>query len=187
MSAVKVTRSRKASNPAPEAPAASPATPPAPVNKVEHAAAIWAAISKLGEKTGNREELSPGSYDVDLYIAGQVNKGPVFRASYSGPLTVAEDTSVAPSHFPGGESLLLAVALSKLNEQTRNAVLRDVLADYSRGELPEAEAGLVETVKSTCKQIRAMHKAPRKGSVSFAGKPSQPTLGIVSLMDVLAE
>lgn len=177
MPAARLSRKAAASN-SPATPAAQPAA--GPVNKVEQYHAAWHAVAKVAEKIGNRDELTSGnSHDVKLYLVAQVDGGEKLKAYYDGPLTIGGDSEVAPSHFPGGEALLLAVVLGKLNGQTREAVMRDILADYSRGELPEVEAGELEAVKSHCKQIRAMFKAPRKGSVSYAGKPAQPPLGFV--------
>lgn len=154
--------------------------PAATVNKVEHAAAVWAAVNYLAGKSQNRDELTSGaSYGVKLSIVAQVDGGPIYRQQFEGPLTVGHDSEVAASHTPGGDKLLLAVALSKMNETTRAALIRDVLADYASGELPEVSSGLLAEVENLQQQLRAGVKQKRRGSVKFEGKPAQPSLSLV--------
>ncbi len=174
MTASSVSRKPRASK------ASKPAEAPA-VNKVEHAAAVWAAVGYLVGKNANRDELTAGeNYEVKLHLVGQVNNGPIFRTGYDGNLSVGHDQEVAASHTPGGDKLLLAVAFSKMNEQTRAATIRDILADYASGELPTVDSGLLAAVENLQQQLRAGVKQQRRGSVKYDGKPSQPSLSLVA-------
>lgn len=147
---------------------------------VEQRAAAWAAVQYLAGKIESRDSLTAGrSYSVRIDIAAAVDGGPPLRESYEGPLTVGEDSEVAASHTPGGDKLLIAVAMSKLNEATRAAVLRQVLVDYAAGEVPAPPPAIVAEVDAALRQVRAGAKTTRRGSVRFAGERSAPPLGLV--------
>lgn len=151
------------------------------VNMVEHAAAAWAAVEYLTKKNTNRDELTAGAcYGVNLQIVAQIDNGPIYRAGFAGNLTVGHDAEVAASHVPGGDKLLLAVAFSKMNAATREATIRDILADYAGGKLPEVDAGLLAAVENLQATLRAGAKQKRRGSVKYDGKPAQPALSLVA-------
>ncbi len=174
---LKVSRPRKSIN----APTATQA-PAAPINKVEHAAAVWAAVNYLAAKEieTSRDELTAGkSYGVNLYIAGQIDDGPVFRQSLSGKLDVGHSSEVAASHTPGGDKRLIAIIMGKLNQATREALLRELPTDYAGDEPPTANAAIEAEVDAMLKALRAGKKSPRRGIVKFDGKPSQPSLSLI--------
>lgn len=160
--------------------AAKPAA--VPVNKVEHAAAVFAAADYVIGKAAkaSRDDLPDGaSHNVKLRIVAQVDGGPIFERIFDGSLTVGHLSQVAPSTTPGGDALLCAIALGKLNAETRAAVLRDTLADYAAGVLPAADENILSQVKATQAQIRGMYRSERRGSVKYDGKPMQPALGVI--------
>lgn len=161
----------------------SAATPAAvPVNKVEHAAAAYAAANYVVSKAAeaSRNDLPDGaSHNVKLRIVAQVDGGPIFERIFDGALTVGHLSQVAPSTTPGGDALLCAIALGKLNAETRAAVLRDTLADYAAGVLPAADENILAQVKATQAQIRGMYRSERRGAVKYDGKPAQPALGVI--------
>lgn len=153
----------------------------APANLVEqHAAAVAAAQYALG-KMDRRDELAQGgTYQVRLNITAQVDDGPPMRLDFSGPLTVGHDSDAALSHTPGGDKLFIAAALAKMNPATRETVLREVLADYASGGLPDPPAEIVEAVDAVLKQARAGRTQPRRGSVKYIATPAQPALSVVA-------
>lgn len=164
--------------------AATPAPVPvaAPVNMVEQSAAVWAAVDYLAGKAAasGRDDLPDGhNCKVRLRIVAQVDGGPVFEKIFDGALTVGHLSEVAPSTTPGGDALLCAIALGKLNAETRAAVLREVLADYGAGQIPAADAAILAQVKATQAEIRGMYRSERRGSVKYDGKPAQPALGVL--------
>ena len=162
--------------------AAATPTVAAPVNKVEHAAAVFAAANYVVGKAAeaSRNDLPDGAaHNVKLRIVAQVDGGPIFERIFDGALTVGHLSQVAPSTTPGGDALLCAIALGKLNAETRAAVLRDTLADYAAGVLPAADETILAQVKATQAQIRGMYRSERRGAVKYDGKPAQPALGLV--------
>lgn len=162
--------------------AAAPIAPVVPGNLVEKTAAVWSAVNYLAGKAAesSRDDLPDGAnYRVRLRIVAQVDDGPMFERIFDGPLSVGHLQEVAPSATPGGDALLCAIALGKLNAETRAAVLRDTLADYAAGVLPAADKTILAQVKATQKEIRGMYRSERRGSVKYDGKAAQPALGVL--------
>ncbi len=129
-------------------------------------AAAWAAVEKVAAKEGGRDDLTPGaSHVVHLTVAGDVDGTPL-EQSFSGVLTVGHDQRRATSATPAQPRLVAAI-LAKLNQVTRNRVLRELPAEFaaSGGLLPVADEQLVTEAEEMLRKLRAEHEVVARGAV----------------------
>lgn len=105
-------------------------------NLVGLRAAVFAALGKVAEDEGDRDELADGAaHRFSLTISGDID-GHGFGQSFAGGLTVGHASNRASSTGPNQDHLL-AYVLGKLNSATREKILRDTAAEFAAaGELP---------------------------------------------------
>ena len=115
-------------------------------------ASIIAIAKAIGEKTKQytnaRGEISTGAHEIDITVRIQ------------GGIKVGEDYDqvCAPAADPWG---LLAVALSKINGVTLDAIVKEHL-----DATPERITEIKEQAKGAIAQIKAPTKKPCKGKVT---------------------
>jgi hypothetical protein len=126
--------------------------------------AIAVAVKKLTAES--RDRLLPGAYEV----------AENFRVV--GTLTVGHDSETAGTCTPSAD-VLLGLVLSKMNAVTRQAILRDVAADFAaaENEYPDVPAEIVEATEAFTASLRRKVTQKRRGAVS--GQFSISNLGIV--------
>lgn len=133
-------------------------------------AAAWHALAKMAEKEAKalRDELPVGSHAVNLQWQANVDGHLPMRILAHCVLTVGQDTSKAASCTPDYEGIL-AWLLESLNEQTREARLRDLVAVYKAngGKLP-ANDRTREAVKAALGKLRSTERKTQRGPVSCA-------------------
>jgi hypothetical protein len=147
--------------------AVSVATSPA---TEEHTAAAWQAIGRLADKLSNRDALADGAaYTVNVQIKASIGKQTVVDTIGQINLTVGHATTKASSTGPD-QAHLLAVLFSKLNRQTREAICRELAADYAANgcELPEVDKSLTEAATDLLKRLRQEKRVSQRGPVKAA-------------------
>jgi hypothetical protein len=103
------------------------------------------------------KDLEPGQYDVDLVvrILGKLTKGEDF-----------EQKLTAKINF----SLLAALALSKVNKETREAIVEDFLMAMGRSETSDEHVKLIDQVKDEIQpklaEIKEMTVTKMSGKVT---------------------
>lgn len=151
-------------------------------NLVELAAFAWAGIAKVCEKEFNREEIGDGqSKHVDLHIAARID-GQVFQQNLSVDLTVGHGSERATSQTPQA-NVLIGYLLSKMNEATREAVLRDLPEQFdpaAENGYPEFDAAISEASNAMLKKLRAKVRVEVSGSISCQYEHCPPSLGVVA-------
>lgn len=138
------------------------------VNETLVSSAAWAALGYVAGKEGNRDALPAGSsMVVDLRIDGFIEGQPI-EHSISGRLTVGRDSERASSTTPNLDQVL-AWVLGKLNKATREAVLRDLPAEFEANgsAMPNVTVGAVVQVKTLLSKLRQTKQTPVRGSVKY--------------------
>lgn len=123
-----------------------------------------AAVAKAAAEDGDRDELIAGSHhNVKLSLAAEVDGVPVLRG-WDATLDVGHDSTRASSTgVKPGE--LLAYLLSRVNEVTRAATLRDLADTFAaHGRLPVSEDQIKDADAALAK-LRQKVDQSVKGSV----------------------
>jgi hypothetical protein len=102
-----------------------------------------------------RDELAPGAYEVSTTL------------EIVGTLTVGHDSETAATVTPGAD-VLLGLVLAKLNAVTREAILRELPADFAAAgaEYPTVPDEIVEATEALTAQLRRKVSQHRRGAVS---------------------
>lgn len=130
-------------------------------------AVAWHALLKTADKQAIRADLPAGSHHtVNLAISGDVDGEP-FDQSFSAILSVGVDSTRATSATPSLEKIVGAI-LGKLNERTREAILRDLPEDFAANgcDLPEVPEAIAEKASAMLSRLRAKKSVDVRGSVS---------------------
>lgn len=152
------------------------------INQVEYSAICLEAVSKSLEKIGRRDDIADGTNCVvDLMIAARVNNGPIWRHAATCDFSVGHASERAASTI-SGMNKLLAYVMGKLNEQTREAILRDLVGEYQTAgcEFPDSPKEIESATENLLKQIRACKKQVVRGTVNSKPRETQPPLKIFS-------
>ncbi len=160
MSRTKLIDFEIASNP----PAAAPAA--GKPNLVGLRAAVFAALGKVAEDEGDRDELADGSaHRFSLTISGEID-GHGFGQSFAGALTVGHASQRASSTGPNQDHLL-AYVLGKLNSATREKILRDTAAEFAAAgnELPTVDEAEISAARDFRAGLRQKVSQQVRGSV----------------------
>ena len=139
---------------------------PNATERADLASIVWSAIGKVASKEHSRDELQPGSqHVVQLDVSGTVD-GRAFQRNLNAVLSVGHDQVKATSVTPE-QPQLLAVILSKLNQQTRDKILRELPDEFAEngGHLPDVEEELVDTVSTMLQSLRAKKRVQARGPV----------------------
>lgn len=118
-------------------------------------AAVSSAKGELAVKEA-RATMLPGAYDVDVTVR------------IVGQLSIGLDTDAACGQTPE-PAKLLAYVMSKLNDSTRAALLRDLPTLFAEGgnEYPAVDALIVAEATSLQAQLRAkMPRIAKRGQVT---------------------
>lgn len=139
------------------------------VNLAAARAAIFAALAKIGGKESDRDALAGGDeFAARVEIRATLASGHEYRETFDTETSVGHDSQRAVSHgITSGE--LLAYVLGKMNATTRDAVLRDLAAEYAANghELPVDKAA-TKAAEEALKRLRATEKQTVRGSVSVS-------------------
>jgi hypothetical protein len=135
----------------------------------EQRAAALHALAKMAEKEakGLRDNLPEGSsYAVDLQIAATIDDKAKAELAIHCDVSVGHDSTRASSTTPDYEGVV-AWLLESMNEQTREARLRDLVAVYQAngGKLPVKDATR-EAVSGALAKLRSSKAQTVRGSVS---------------------
>ena len=135
----------------------------AELKAVELGSAVMHAVSKVGEKWGDRDQLVDGStYTVNAMLAGEVN-GHAFQCPIAATLTVGHESQSAPSHLP--ESAMLTRALAKMNAQTRAAFLAEMQTEYKETGTITANDEMVDIIDNVKSAMRKTQQVTKRGQV----------------------
>lgn len=144
--------------------------PVPPVSHVTSAAgalpALWASLAYVAGKEADRDALADGSVtSVDLIVSGSVGGLPIAER-IRGQLTVGHSTEKSSSATPNLAHIVGAI-LGKLNLATREAVVRDLPAEYAAGGqcLPELSVGLAAQAESLLVALRQTKRVISRGAV----------------------
>lgn len=143
-------------------------------------AITYAALAYAAGKEGDRDALDAGASHVfDLQISGTVDGLPVDR-SLAGRLSVGRDSERASSATPNLPQVV-AWILGKLNAATREAIVRDLPAEFAANgsALPEVPCGMVEAADALLGKLRATKRTKVRGSVvvEYATAPALRVVG----------
>ena len=110
---------------------------------------LWHALAVAARKPAAncRDDLAPGVYEVCATVR------------VVGTLTVGHDTDTAATVTPGAD-VLLGLVLAKLNATTRQAILRELPADFA---VPD---GIVAEAEALTSQLRRKVTQHRRGAVT---------------------
>lgn len=143
----------------------------------------WQALSYVAGKESDRDALQAGAtHTVDLILAGRIDGRPIEALAISGRLNVGQDSVRASSSVPNC-SQVLGWILGKLNQATREAVLRDLPAEFAGNgsSLPEVASGLVAQAEGLMAALRSTKQTAVRGSVKveYAVVPAASIFGLV--------
>lgn len=130
-------------------------------------AAVFAALAKIAEKEGDRDQLVDGAtHQVAIEILAKVDGVP-FEANASAMLSVGHASTRASSTTPN-VAHVLALVLGKLNAATRDKILSELPEDFERngGLLPEVAETAIEAADNMLRRLRAKVQTTVRGSVS---------------------
>jgi hypothetical protein len=151
----------------PASPANSPRTTSFPAPSAVISAVAWHALLKTSDKEACRDDLIAGeSHLVNLCVSGDVD-GQAFAEQMRAVVSVGHDSTRASSATPDLGHLIGAI-LSKLNEATREAILRDLPEQYAAAgcQLPEVSQEIADKTDAMLKRLRAKRTINVRGSVS---------------------
>lgn len=144
------------------------ATLPA-VNLAAALAAVNSMLAKIGSKECNRDLLGGGDeFSARVEVRATLASGHEYRVAYDCEASVGHDSQRAVSHgITAGE--LLAYVAGKLNAATREALYRDLAADFAASghELPVSKADK-KAADEALQRLRATEKQTVRGSVSVS-------------------
>lgn len=143
----------------------APATASSPAGL---SAVALAVLSKIAGNESFRDSLEAGSAHVcNLTISGDVDGLPLAPCQVKSTLTIGHDSQRASSSNPPLATLIGNI-LAKLNKATRDAVLRDLPADYTANgnELPAVDAEIEAATDAMLKTLRASKQTSVRGSVA---------------------
>jgi hypothetical protein len=128
-------------------------------------AAVFAALGKVAEDEGDRDELADGAaHRFSLTISGDID-GHAFGQTFAGGLTVGHASNRASSTGPNQDHLL-AYVLGKLNSATREKILRDTAAEFAAaGELPAVADANITAARDFRASLRQKVTQHVRGSV----------------------
>jgi hypothetical protein len=162
-------------------PAITPTTNPAGErpNLVELRAAVFAALAKVAEGEGDRDEMADGGrHEFSLTVSGEID-GYEFGQSFAGHLSVGHASDRASSTGPNQDHLL-AYVLSKLNTVTRDAIFRDTAAEFAAAgnELPAVDDAAMSAARDFRAGLRQKVTQHVRGSVhvEYVAQAGQATL-----------
>ena len=129
-------------------------------------AAAWAAVEKVAAKEGGRDDLTPAHPTSStsrwraMSMARRWNNP---SAAFLPWGTISPGDKLATPAQPR----LVAAILAKLNQVTRNRVLRELPAEFaaSAGLLPVADEQLVTEAEEMLRKLRAEHEVVARGAV----------------------
>lgn len=131
--------------------------------------AVAAAV--LAKMAGNepwRDELAAGSaHTAELTVTGKVDNQPIEPVAIKSILTIGHDSQRASSSGPDTAELVGCI-LMKLNEATRNSILRELPAIYAEQgcELPVVPREIAAATDAMLKSLRSKKQIDVRGSVS---------------------
>jgi hypothetical protein len=150
-------------------------------NLVELSACVWAAVGKIAEKESRRDDIADGaSHDLELLIAARIDGEHVYQRHFRAGLQVGHESRRASNQNPPLGQLIGAI-LCKLNQATREAVLRDLADEFAAagGQFAEVDATTAAAVDGMLAKMRAaMPQATVRGSVSVKHQPAAVPLSI---------
>ncbi len=128
--------------------------------------AIWAALEKIGAKQKNHKELSQGSrHKLSLQLSGEID-GDNFSETVSCTISIGHEFERNTSTTPHLNSLL-AFILSKLNQSTRDYLLRTIPEDFASNDqqLPSVDDSLTEQAELMLSKLRASKRVNSRAAV----------------------
>lgn len=145
-------------------------------------AALWAALGYVSGKESNRDALESGaSHVVNLTVTGDIDGQPV-EQSFAGRLTVGKDSTRASASVPNIEQVVAAI-LAKLNPATREAICRDLPAEFAANghSLPALSVGQVEQAQALLAALKTSKQVAVRGSVKceYTLHRDEPTFNVV--------
>jgi hypothetical protein len=142
-----------------------------------------AVLNKVGGKEAWRDELTDGSaHTCKLTISGTVDEQPIAPYEIKSTVTIGHDSTRGSSSLPP-LPVVVGMILMKVNEVTRNAILRDLptmfsLEGYEKLGVPRDIAAATDAM---LKKIRATKQVDVRGPVScnyslaeVAAAPARP-------------
>ena len=144
---------------------------------------IWHSLGKIAGKEAVRDDLSDGaSHSLSLAISGEID-GDKFAPIKLTAYLIAGHASHRASTVTPDVPRLVAAILAKLNDRTREAILRDLPNEFEQAgnELPDVPDALVEKVEAMLARLRAKVTAAVRGAVScrYAVQNARPKLSVV--------
>lgn len=151
-------------------------------NLVAAHAAIVSAVSRWAGQNERRDDLPDGYHaKVQVSIAAKVEGvNEIYRKGFTVDLSVGHSSTRASSSNPSLPKLI-GLIMAKLNEQTREAILRDLPEIFASngGELPEVDSAIATAVDGMMKKLRASKPQTVRGSVTGEVREDAPSLAIV--------
>lgn len=144
-----------------------PVAPVSHVNSgVDALPALWTSLAYVAGKEADRDALADGSITlIDLTVSGSIDGLSVVKR-ISGQLTVGRSTEKSSSSTPNIDHIVGAI-LGKLNPATREAVIRDLPAEYAAGGqcLPELSVGLAVQAENLLAALRQTKRVVSRGAI----------------------
>lgn len=152
-----------------------------PVNKVAMANVVLAAAGKIIEKELRRDEIADGSsHKVELMLVARVDGQHRYSQQFEADVSVGHSSERASGQNPN-VAKLLAHVLAKLNAATREAILRDLPAEFAAngGEFGAVDEAMSAAADGMLKRMRAsMPKSTVRGSISVKHAPPPAPLNL---------
>lgn len=131
---------------------------------------LLSALAYLAKKEADRDHLTPGATRVQGVVTATIGRACV-EYGFSGELLVGEDQSSASSSAPD-PAHVCALLLMRLPSQKRWGALEKIANDFAaKGQLPDVDPQLVESVKQVLTRLRSRVTTSKRGAVTFRWDP----------------
>ena len=128
--------------------------------------AVWASLEKIGGKQKAHDQLKKGaSHQICLQIEGSVD-GERFSQTIHSVIRIGYDCERKTSATPQ-QARLLAFLLSKLNQTTRDYLLRCVPDEFARHhqQIPPVDETIVRQADEMLARLRAEKRIQARGAI----------------------
>lgn len=135
---------------------------------------LWHALAKHADKQADRDRLQAGQEShVSILIAADVD-GERMTTEVHGKLLVNHDTTRATSTSAVKAEHVLALALAKMPEATREKLFEELPQQYLAGALPEPCHLIARRCGQLLEKLRQVDTKTYRGTVRFEPAADPP-------------
>lgn len=136
-------------------------------DEFELSSVVWSALAKVATKQVDSNQLEQGSkHDIQMTLMGHVDGIP-FHQNVNSNVSIGYDQIRASSVTPELPRLV-AFILSKLNQSTRDKLLKELPEEFSANDnqIPVSDDELVADAKVMLKRLRNKKMIDARGAVN---------------------